>query len=194
MMGIIHYQPQLVGSQDLWKSTVLSGDWYIYICLTFSPIQLEAFGGIFFNDKCLRRMVWSPRFSPPHGEKKRFSDIKKVQSARCEWWTNVPWRDWLARNFRHKGSLPGHMMVSSETVSLYVFFLDKSQGASDLNFNPTSTKPLWWTRNMFFWTHDLEKKNPEKIWSCLFQDKHGSMDLKKKIGKNPSFLPPIALR
>ena len=52
-------------------------------------------------------------------------------------------------------------------VKLWVstfFFLDKSQGASDLNFNPTSTKPLGWTRNMFFWTHDLETK---KSWKDL---------------------------
>ena len=84
-----------------------------------------------------------------------------------------------------RGRFQGKMMVSSETVSLYLFFfLDKSQGASDLNFNPTSTKPLGWTRNMFFFEPTTwRQKNPEKIWSCLFQDKHGSMDFKKKNRK-----------
>lgn len=143
---------------------------YIHLLNEFSPIQLEVFGGIFWMINVWDE--WSgPRVFPHHMEKKKTSlDANGEQMFHGE----IGWPE----TSDTRGRFQGKMMVSSETVSLYLFFfLDKSQGASDLNFNPTSTKPLGWTRNMFFFEPTTwRQKKPEKKLSCLFQNKHGSMD------------------
>ena len=144
--------------------------------MNFPQFQLEAFGGIFWMINVWDE--WSgPRVFPHHMEKKKTSlDANGEQMFHGE----IGWPETSDTRGRFQGKWWWEVKL---WVSIF-FFLDKSQGASDLDFNPTSTKPLGWTRNMFFFEPTTwRQKNPEKILSCLFQDKHGSMDFEKKNRK-----------
>ena len=194
MMGIIHYQPQLVGSQDLWKSTVLSGDWYIYICLTFSPIQLEAFGGIFFNDKCLRRMVWSPRFSPPHGEKKTFLGHKKSSKRSMRMVNKCSMERLAGQKLQTQGVASRTYDGEQWNCESLCFFLGQEPRCKWFEFQSNVNKASLVDSQHVFLNPRLGEK---KSWKDLVMFVSGQTwihGFEKKIGKNPSFLPPIALR